>query len=88
MPFHDMFPLCAALHLPLVGSATANHPGYDEEELEVKLGPERFAKLQKSLTEVFCCGHRHYAADHPTRAGCEVHCIWAKDLEKFLQAGG
>lgn len=74
-----MYPLCAALGLPIVHAG----PGYDVLDLEAKLGPGRFAALMKTVKEVFCANHRAYPQDHEL-AGCEVHCVYARDLETFL----
>lgn len=57
----------------------------------------------KEIPALFCCGHRNYNAgttipgitrrdldgnEQPVDlGGFEVHCIYAKDLEKFLQGG-
>ena len=86
----SMFPLSAALGLQFVSTSLgADHPGFDSEEVKAKLGTTRYSNLSGRLTHVFCCGHRHYpGSEGPSRAGCEVLCIYASDLEAFLKAGG
>ena len=82
-----MFPRAHALGLRIIDAG----PGFDELEVEAKLGPERFAALMKGVKEVFCCGHASYPetkADSHRIAGYEVHCIYARDLEAFLTQEG
>lgn len=74
-------------------------PGFDELEVEAKLGPDRFKKLMQGVEEVFVCNHAHYGKTdsgvaEPTGDDCkthrlvgyEVHCVYLRDLEKFLTA--
>jgi hypothetical protein len=95
--FPLMYPHAAALGLRVIDAG----PGFDELEVEAKLGQERFQKLMDGVKEVFCCGHAHYgkefpevnpnsqaeAASHRLR-GYERHCIYARDLEAFLSQEG
>ena len=92
--FRSMYPLCYALGLRLVSVDGYQHEGFDIDEVEKKLGAGRFTVLQPGLKEEFCCGHRNWPFDHsdPYRRNCEVHCVYARDLERFLKeqpiAGG
>lgn len=92
-----MYPLSSALGLRVIDAG----PGFDELELEAALGLERFQKLMAGVKEVFCCGHAHYGKDFPEvnpntpsepathrLRNYEVHCIYARDLEKFLSQEG
>lgn len=83
--FISMFPLSCALGLEPV---PAGDLGFDELDVQAKLGPDRFAKLMSGVTHVFCCGHAKYPAghtkpgvlhpaDHPTLANQPV------DLEDY-----
>lgn len=85
--FRSMYPLCHSLGLRPVSVRGNDYEGLDIDEVEKKLGAQRFASLQVGLREVFCCAHRTWPADHPdlNRRGCEVHCVYARDLEEFLQ---
>jgi hypothetical protein len=85
--FRSMYPLSCALGLRLVSVAGADHEGFDIDEVEKKLGADRFKSLTSGLKEVFCCGHRIWPADHPEtyKRSCEVHCVYARDLEVFLR---
>ena len=95
--FISMFPLSCALGLEPV---PAGDLGFDELEVEEKLGSERFTKLMSGVTHVFSCGHAKYPAGHTKLGvvddkgkpvdlgGYEVHCLYASDLENFLKAGG
>ncbi|HEV7674393.1 MAG TPA: hypothetical protein VGQ12_07675 [Candidatus Angelobacter sp.] len=84
------FPRSLALGLEFVASkgSDAFHLAFDSEEVRAKLGEAKFNQLMGGLKEVMCCNHRSHPADHPDErlAGTEVHCIWADDLEKFLEA--
>ena len=88
--FRSMYPRCHALGLKLVSVAGNELEGFDVDEVEKKLGADRFASLMAGLKEVFCCGHRNWPADHsdPLRRNCEVHCVYARDLETFLKGPG
>ena len=85
--FRSRYPLSYALGLRPVSVAGNEHEGFDIDEVEKKLGDDRFKSLMAGLKEVFCCGHRNWPADHPDplRANCEVHCVYARDLEAFLK---
>lgn len=81
------FPLAMALGLPVIDAG----PGFDELEVEEKLGSDRFTALTKGLTRVFCSNHAKYADTVPGShriAGYERHCIYAEDLERFLAQEG
>jgi hypothetical protein len=87
--FAAMYPL--STHLGLVPVSTAKdveHAGFDIDEVEKALRPERFRKFSATLKQVFSCGHRSWPADHPeeSKRNCEVHCVYAEDLEDFLAA--
>jgi hypothetical protein len=88
--FRSMYPRSHALGLRPVSIGGNDHEGFDIDEVEKKLGAEQFASLLSGLIEVFCCGHRCWPADHPdpTRRNCEVHCVYARDLEAFLKSFG
>jgi len=85
--FRSRYPLSCSLGLRPVSVAGNEHEGFDIDEVEKKLGDGRFKSLMVGLKEVFCCGHRNWPADHPdpVRANCEVHCVYARDLEAFLK---
>jgi len=85
--FRSMCPLSYALGFRPVSVNGNEHEGFDIDEVEKKLGADRFKSLQAGLKEVFCCGHRNWPADHPEllRRNCEVHCVYARDLEAFLK---
>lgn len=70
--------------LTFVGS----YPAFDVDEVEKALGPVRFEALNKGLKRVLSCRHRIWPSDHPipTRRNCEVHAVFADDLESFLTA--
>ena len=86
--FRSMYPLSYALGLRPVSVAGAHHEGFDIDEVEKKLDAERFKSLMDGLKAVFCCAHRNWPADHPDpmRRNCEVHCVYARDLEGFLKS--
>lgn len=92
--FAARFPLCVefsrAHNVLPVQTNGVEHEAYDSEELRAVLGPERFGKLMGEVKDVLSCGHRLHPADHPDPnfAEAEVHCVWARDLERFLQAEG
>ena len=85
--FRSRYPLCYALGLKPVSVAGNTHEGYDIDEVEKKLGTDRFKSLMATLKHVFCCGHRIWPKDHPEphKGSCEVHCVYARDLETFLK---
>jgi hypothetical protein len=85
--FRSVYPLSYALGLRFVSLNGNESEGFDIDEVEKKLGTDRFKSLLTGLKEVFCCGHRNWPADHqePNRRNCEVHCVWARDLEAFLR---
>jgi hypothetical protein len=85
--FRSMYPLSYALGLRPVSLNGNDYEGFDIDEVEKKLGAERFKSLQAGLTHVFCCGHRNWPADHPERfrRNTEVHCVYAHDLEAYLK---
>jgi len=85
--FRSRYPLSYALGLRPVSVAGVDHEGFDIDEVEEKLGAAQFKSLMAGLKEVFCCAHRNWPADHPDplRANCEVHCVYARDLEAFLK---
>jgi hypothetical protein len=90
--FAAMYPL--STHLGLVPVSTGKeveHAGFDIDEVEKALRPERFQKFAATLKRVFSCGHRNWPADHRPdehpeayKNNCEVHCVYAEDLEDFL----
>jgi hypothetical protein len=80
--FQATFPKATALHLHPASSGDNEHPGFDGEEVEKALGSERFLRLMAGVTNVFVCGHRANDQGH------EVHCIYAADLERFLESEG
>lgn len=94
--FEQMHPRCARLGIPVVDHG----PGFDCLDLQGVLGADRYQKLLKSAKALFCCGHRNYPEHHtdPSFAtedggplkleGTEVHCVYAADLEAFLQSEG
>jgi hypothetical protein len=85
--FRSTYPLSYALGLRPVSANGADYEGFDQDAVESALGTDRFNKLMAQITNVFCCGHRHWPADHPEshKRGCEVHCVYARDLEAFLE---
>jgi hypothetical protein len=86
--FRSTYPLSYALGLRPVSVNGNTHEGFDIDEVERRLGADRFKTLQAGLKEVFSCGHRTWPADHPEqhRRNCEVHCVYARDLEGFLKS--
>jgi hypothetical protein len=84
--FYRRFPHTQSLRIVPVTHEHGYHEGFDIEDVEGLLGPARFAKLMQTVKVDFVCAHRVYPAGHP-QAGCEVHCIYAVDLEKFLEGG-
>lgn len=81
--FKAMYPRSVALGLsPASNGDGIQFGGFDQEEVEKALGEDRFQKLMAGVKHVFSCGHR--VGDD----GAEIHCIYAHDLESFLQAGG
>lgn len=84
--FRSMYPLSHALGLKLVSVNGYDVEGFDVDEVEKKFGPRRFAALLVALKNVFCCGHRNWPDNHPDplRRNCEVHCVYACDVEAFL----
>jgi hypothetical protein len=85
--FRSLYPASHALGLKLVSVGGNDFEGFDIDEVEKKLGKARFISLTAGLKAVFCCGHRNWPADHPDRfrRNCEVHCVYARDLEAFLK---
>lgn len=63
--------------------------GFDSDDVLALFGKERFALLMSGVKAVFCCAHRTWPDTHadPIKAGAEVHCIYAADLEEFLKGG-
>jgi hypothetical protein len=83
----DLFPRCSELGLELVSTDGASeHAGFDIDEVKAKLG-SRFDDFMSTVNTVFSCGHRIWEEKHPEehKRGCEVHCVYAGDLEKFLE---
>lgn len=84
--------------IPVSTFPGVEHAGFDIDEVEKALGPERFQAFMAGTDyssgvgqrpgpiQVFSCGHRNWPTDHtvPSRRGCEVHCVYAADLEQFL----
>jgi hypothetical protein len=62
--------------LPMV-----EHGGFDSDDVLAALGQSRFNNLMAGVKSVFSCGHR-------LKNGVEVHCVYAADLESFLNNGG
>jgi hypothetical protein len=99
-PEHDrfemMYPRCSRLGIPVVDHG----PGFDCLDLQSVLGDSRYQALMKSVKTLFCCGHRTYPQHHSDPhfctqdggnlniGGTEVHCVYATDLEVFLQSEG
>lgn len=85
--FRSMYPLSYALGLRPVSVGGVDHEGFDIDEVEKKIGADQFKSLTAGLKEVFCCGHRIWPMDHPDshKRSCEVHCVYARDLEGFLR---
>jgi hypothetical protein len=83
--FKALYPKSIALGLVPVVSGPGQHVGFDCIEVAKALGAERYAALAATLKHVFVCGHARYPADYPNLAGTEVHCIYAADLERFLE---
>lgn len=97
----EMYPRSAALGLRFVRSipgAEHDHEGFDERDVMYRLGPDRFDELMvrvASDSSVFVCGHDVYPepmavpdgveARPQMPAGAEVHCLYAKDVERFLE---
>lgn len=81
--FVTRYPKSCALGLKPVDAG----PGFDMLELEKALGKDHYAALVTFLSDksVFCCKHASYPKEHAL-AGYEVHCCYAYDLEKFLEA--
>jgi hypothetical protein len=84
------YPASYALGLRPVSLDGNEHEGFDIDAVEEKLGADRFKSLVAGLKEIFCCGHRNWPADHPEphKRNCEVHCVYARDLEVFLDGKG
>jgi hypothetical protein len=82
------YPISFRLGLRPVSVNGNDHEGFDIDEVEKKLGNEKFQLLVGQLKEVFCCGHRNWPANHPDpiRRNAEVHCIYAWDVESFLKS--
>jgi hypothetical protein len=86
---------------PVATGPGAQPAGFDIDEVEKALGGAAFQALLKAdcfssgepkgrppgQIQVFSCGHRSWPQSHadPLRRGCEVHCIYADDLELFLR---
>src|SRR5262249_52767638 len=85
--FRSTYPLSYALGLRLVSVEGNDLEAFDIDEVEKRLGAQRFASLIASIRRVLSCGHRTWPSDHPDplRRNCEVHCIYAQDLEEFLE---
>lgn len=90
--FYQRYPVTRTLKIQPVGwgDRGANgglHDGFDIDDVQSALGPVRFKLLTSGLKQVFCCGHRNWPTSHadPNKAGAEVHCIYASDLERFLE---
>jgi hypothetical protein len=80
--FSATFPRSVALGLrPVSTGPGVAHPGFDQDDVQVKLGNTRFNNLMATVSSVFSCGHR-------TEGGVELHAIYASDLEAFLRNGG
>lgn len=78
------YPLSANLGLKVVDAG----PGFDSIELREHLGESRMNALMDrvvSNSSLFVCGHAAYPDDHE-HAGREIHCVYAADLEAFLQS--
>lgn len=89
-PSRALYPLSFALGVKPVGTGAASHAGFDERDVEAKLGATRFTNLMAKVKSVFSIGHDKYPGNYAVayKRGCEVHCIYADDLEAFLKAGG
>lgn len=87
--FFSRFPNTRSLKLEPVQHQDGLHELFDLEDVEGVLGAVRFAKFMAGVKTVYSCGHRNHRADHPDRAkaGAEVHCVAAADLEAFLAGG-
>lgn len=59
---------------------------FDPEDVLAKLGPTAFLVFEKTVKRVASSPHRRYPDDHHVEQwrGCEVHCFFAADVEKFL----
>jgi hypothetical protein len=96
--FKALYPLSTALGLHPVTtgkdlrnfSDIVQHEGFDIDEVQKALGSAKFAAFAKTLTQVFCCAHRNWPANHVEahKRNCEVHCVYADTLEQFLQKEG
>lgn len=77
------YPLCAKLGLRPVAEVGNI---FDPEDVLAQLGPTAFLQFEKTVERVASSPHRSYAADHHVKEwrGCEVHCFYAEDVEKFL----
>ncbi len=75
------YPRCQALNLAFVSNGPGEYEGFCLEEL-AKVIPDQVEALNAFLADkhVFCCGHR----TDPN--GPESHCVYAADLEAFLEA--
>ena len=84
--FRSMYPRSYALGLRPVSVGGADYEGFDIDEVEKRLGSQTFTSFVAGLRNVFCCAHRKWPADYPdpSRRNCEVHCVYARDLEAFL----
>lgn len=81
MNLHEIkYPKSSALKLPVVDAG----PGYDILTLREALGETRLNALIDSVDSVFCANHAKYPKDHEL-CGYEVHCVYAQDLETFLE---
>lgn len=80
--FKALFPKCHDLGLEMVAGL-----GFDVDQVQAKLGTH-FDMFMAGVGNVFSAGHRNWPADHPEEAkrGAEVHCVFAGELEKFLEA--
>lgn len=80
--FQALFPKCHELGLDMVQGL-----GFDVDQVQGKLGTH-FDTFMQGVKTVFCCGHRTWPDTHTEelKRGAEVHCVYAGDLEKFLEA--
>lgn len=80
--FKALFPKCHDLGLEVVQGL-----GFDVDQVQEKLGAH-FDSFMAGVKNVFSCGHRTWSDQHPEehKRGAEVHCVFAGDLEKFLEA--
>jgi hypothetical protein len=85
--FRSMYPLSYALGLRPVSVNGNEHEGFDIDEVEKKTGCGPIRVSPGWAEGSVLLRSSHWPADHPEqlRRNCEVHCVYARDLEVFLK---